>query len=268
MTPAFPPAPTCFAPRRVTAPGTRTPPTQRLDGAPMTLQLPLRTPTAVTAGVVIRRAHHHRHRRGHRRFSRAGRARRRLRKPRSRDRSPSHPRRQSAGGRRHSGALELHRWSGAIGRRTAHGRGGAVQVRGPRDGDERPAGGLRRNRDDAALSTGSDADGPGGVDDRTPDLDICETAASSPSSEGSAHCPCPPEASSSRSRWFCPITGRRSGPCGRTRRVCGVSAYRFRRSCGDLRYSFRARLPAESAYPFEDGNTDPVGVRVRGARCR
>jgi hypothetical protein len=44
--------------------------------------------------------------------------------------------------------------------------------------------------------------------------------------------------------------------------------YRFRRSCGALRYRFRARLPAEAGYPFESGHTRPVGVLVRGAPCR
>jgi hypothetical protein len=44
--------------------------------------------------------------------------------------------------------------------------------------------------------------------------------------------------------------------------------YRFRRSCGVLRYWFRARLPAEVGYPFESGHTRAVGVRVRGAPCR
>jgi hypothetical protein len=44
--------------------------------------------------------------------------------------------------------------------------------------------------------------------------------------------------------------------------------YRFRRSCGQLRYRFRARLPAEAGYPFEPGHTRAVGVLVRGAPCR
>lgn len=44
--------------------------------------------------------------------------------------------------------------------------------------------------------------------------------------------------------------------------------YRFRRSCGMLRYRFRARLPAESGYPFDSGHTPAVVVRVRGAPCR
>jgi hypothetical protein len=44
--------------------------------------------------------------------------------------------------------------------------------------------------------------------------------------------------------------------------------YRFRRSCGSLRYRFRARLPAESGYPFESGHTRAVEVVVRGAPCR
>jgi hypothetical protein len=43
--------------------------------------------------------------------------------------------------------------------------------------------------------------------------------------------------------------------------------YRFRRSCGLLRYRFRARLPAEAGYPFESGHTRAVSVLVRGARC-
>jgi hypothetical protein len=43
--------------------------------------------------------------------------------------------------------------------------------------------------------------------------------------------------------------------------------YRFRRSCGLLRYRFRARLPAESGYPFEAGHTPGVNVRVRGGPC-
>ena len=41
--------------------------------------------------------------------------------------------------------------------------------------------------------------------------------------------------------------------------------YRFRRSCGLLRYRFRARLPAESGYPFEAGRTRAIGVRVPGS---
>jgi 5-hydroxyisourate hydrolase-like protein (transthyretin family) len=44
--------------------------------------------------------------------------------------------------------------------------------------------------------------------------------------------------------------------------------YRFRRSCGLLRYRFRARLPAEAGYAFETGRTRVVSVRVRGRPCR
>ena len=44
--------------------------------------------------------------------------------------------------------------------------------------------------------------------------------------------------------------------------------YRFRRSCGLTPYRFRARLPAEAGYPYADGVTGPVDVRVRGAPCR
>lgn len=44
--------------------------------------------------------------------------------------------------------------------------------------------------------------------------------------------------------------------------------YRFRRSCGLIRYRFRARLPAEAGYTFESGRTRAVGVRVRGKACR
>jgi hypothetical protein len=43
--------------------------------------------------------------------------------------------------------------------------------------------------------------------------------------------------------------------------------YRFRRSCGVLTYQFRARLPAEAGYPFESGYTRAVRVRVRGPAC-
>jgi hypothetical protein len=43
--------------------------------------------------------------------------------------------------------------------------------------------------------------------------------------------------------------------------------YRFRRSCGVLRYRFRARLPAEAGYAFETGRTRVVAVRVRGRPC-
>ena len=44
--------------------------------------------------------------------------------------------------------------------------------------------------------------------------------------------------------------------------------YRFRRTCGLLRYRFRARLPAEAGYTFQTGYTRALSVRVRGGRCR
>jgi hypothetical protein len=44
--------------------------------------------------------------------------------------------------------------------------------------------------------------------------------------------------------------------------------YHFRRTCGLLRYRFRARLPAEAGYAFQTGYTRPVSVTVRGPRCR
>jgi 5-hydroxyisourate hydrolase-like protein (transthyretin family) len=44
--------------------------------------------------------------------------------------------------------------------------------------------------------------------------------------------------------------------------------YRFRRTCGLTRYRFRARLPAEAGYPFETGLTRRIEVRVRGRPCR
>jgi hypothetical protein len=44
--------------------------------------------------------------------------------------------------------------------------------------------------------------------------------------------------------------------------------YRFRRTCGLTRYRFRARVPAEAGYPFETGLTRPLKVRVRGRPCR
>ncbi|HEY6778482.1 MAG TPA: hypothetical protein VI122_18390 [Thermoleophilaceae bacterium] len=44
--------------------------------------------------------------------------------------------------------------------------------------------------------------------------------------------------------------------------------YRFRRTCGVTRYRFRARLPAEAGYPFETGLTRPIRIKVRGRPCR
>jgi hypothetical protein len=44
--------------------------------------------------------------------------------------------------------------------------------------------------------------------------------------------------------------------------------YHFRRTCGRLRYRFRARLPAEAGYAFQTGYTRPLSVLVRGGRCR
>jgi hypothetical protein len=44
--------------------------------------------------------------------------------------------------------------------------------------------------------------------------------------------------------------------------------YHFRRTCGVLRYRFRARLPAEAGYAFQTGYTRPLTVTVRGPRCR
>jgi hypothetical protein len=43
--------------------------------------------------------------------------------------------------------------------------------------------------------------------------------------------------------------------------------YRFRRTCGLLRYRFRARLPAEAGYAFQTGYTTAREVIVRGPRC-
>ena len=43
--------------------------------------------------------------------------------------------------------------------------------------------------------------------------------------------------------------------------------YRFRRSCGLVRFRFRARLPAEAGYGFETGRTRAVRVQVRGRPC-
>jgi hypothetical protein len=44
--------------------------------------------------------------------------------------------------------------------------------------------------------------------------------------------------------------------------------YGFRRTCGLLRYRFRAQLPAEAGYAFQSGTTRTVTVTVRGPRCR
>ncbi|MGH2825311.1 MAG: hypothetical protein ACRDLY_20295 [Thermoleophilaceae bacterium] len=54
-----------------------------------------------------------------------------------------------------------------------------------------------------------------------------------------------------------------SGPDGRWR-----VRYRFRRSCGLIRYRFRAQLPAEAGFLFEAGRTRNLHVRVRGKPCR
>jgi len=43
--------------------------------------------------------------------------------------------------------------------------------------------------------------------------------------------------------------------------------YRFRRTCGLLRYRFRARVPTEAGYPYEGAHTRAVTVRVRGEAC-
>jgi 5-hydroxyisourate hydrolase-like protein (transthyretin family) len=45
------------------------------------------------------------------------------------------------------------------------------------------------------------------------------------------------------------------------------ASYQFRRTCGLLRYRFRAHLPAEAGYPFVAGRTRSLGVRVRGTPC-
>ena len=240
--------------------------TQRLDGTPMTLQLPLRTPTAMTAGVVIRRAHH-RHRRGHRRFSRTSRA------------------RVAFGSRV--------RVTGAVRTRDGSPLAGAdVQVLSSSTGSQ--------ERVVAVLHT--DEAGRFTYVGRAVATSVLRavylgTATTLPSQRQVTLMV--PAASTMRAR---PRHLRNGGvvtfvgrirslpvPAGgklvevqvvlshhwQTFRTVRTNAngvwrvrYRFRRSCGVLRYSFRARLPAESAYPFEDGHTDPVGVRVRGAPCR
>lgn len=43
-----------------------------------------------------------------------------------------------------------------------------------------------------------------------------------------------------------------------------TSRYRFRRTVGVLYYRFRVRLPREAGYPFETGYSTPLVVRVRG----
>jgi hypothetical protein len=239
--------------------------TQRLDGAPMTLQLPLRTPTALTAGAVIRRAHH-RHRRGQRRFSRKSRA------------------RVALGSRvRVTGALRTRDGSPLA--------GADIQVL------SRSTGGPERLV--AVLHT--DEAGRFRYVGRAVATSVLRavyvgTATTLPAQRQVMVMV--PAASTMRAR---PRHLRNGGvvtfvgrirslpvPAGgklvevqvilshhwQTFRTVRTNAngvwrvrYRFRRSCGDLRYSFRARVPAESAYPFEDGHTDPVGVRVRGAPC-
>jgi hypothetical protein len=43
--------------------------------------------------------------------------------------------------------------------------------------------------------------------------------------------------------------------------------YRFQRTCGFQRFKFRARLPAEGSYPLETGLSQVLAVRVRGRPC-
>jgi hypothetical protein len=54
----------------------------------------------------------------------------------------------------------------------------------------------------------------------------------------------------------------RSGSDGRWR-----IPYRFQRTCGIERFRFRAWLPAEAGYPLEPGTSRSVAVRVRGRPC-
>lgn len=43
--------------------------------------------------------------------------------------------------------------------------------------------------------------------------------------------------------------------------------YRFERTCGVQRFRFRARLPGEAGYPLESGRSPVLAVRVRGRPC-
>jgi hypothetical protein len=43
--------------------------------------------------------------------------------------------------------------------------------------------------------------------------------------------------------------------------------YRFERTCGVQRFPFRARLPGEAGYPLEPGHSPVLAVRVRGQAC-
>ncbi|MDQ3344387.1 MAG: hypothetical protein M3524_12585, partial [Actinomycetota bacterium] len=55
----------------------------------------------------------------------------------------------------------------------------------------------------------------------------------------------------------------RTGPKG-----VWKTSYRFGATCGLQRYRFRARLPKQAGYPYETGSTRTVTVRVRGdGRC-
>ncbi|MEJ7788209.1 MAG: carboxypeptidase-like regulatory domain-containing protein, partial [Solirubrobacteraceae bacterium] len=54
----------------------------------------------------------------------------------------------------------------------------------------------------------------------------------------------------------------RTGPRG-----VWTLGYRFRRTCGNTRFTFRAQVPREQAYPFETGRSRPLAVKVRGRPC-
>jgi hypothetical protein len=43
--------------------------------------------------------------------------------------------------------------------------------------------------------------------------------------------------------------------------------YRFKRICGVQRFRFRARLPGEAGYPLESGHSPVLAIRVRGRPC-
>jgi hypothetical protein len=43
--------------------------------------------------------------------------------------------------------------------------------------------------------------------------------------------------------------------------------YRFERTCGVERFRFRARLPGEAGYPLESGHSPVLAIRVRGRPC-
>ena len=242
----------------------------RLDGRPMTVTLPLRAPTTVTAGVVTRAASRGRKRRGrtpHRRPVLAPRARVALKRP---IRIAGQIRVRGGGVVAGAEIQVLARTA------TAPERVAAV-LHADRNGRYRYVGRASATTVYRVLFGGSPTTLPA-QREVTVVVPAASTMASHPTRVVNGQAvrfagqvrSLPVPAAGKLVELQVVLSGRwqtfrtiRTDQRGNWR-----VRYRFRRSCGLLVYRFRARLPAESGYPFEDGHTHAVTVRVRGAPCR